>query len=244
MCGRITRAATPKQLRDLFEIAEASAQEASVLKPRFNIPPSQEILAVRQNPEQGGRELVTLRWGLIPAWAKDPKIGNRPINARTDSLMEKASFCSAFRKRRCLIPADGFFEWKKWNGKREPYCVRLRDGQPFAFAGLWDQWQSPDGELVESCTIVTTDANDLVRPLHDRMPVIVDPRDYERWLDRRLQDPDKLREILKPYPSERMIAYPVSAAVNNPRHDDPDCVEPRTTSADDLSSTDKQQFLF
>ncbi len=228
-------AATPKQLRDAFAITETSAREPEILKPRFNIPPSQEILTVRQTLERHGRELVTLRWGLIPAWAKDPKIGNRLINARAESLAEKAPFRSAFQRRRCLIPADGFFEWRKRHGKREPYCVRLRDGDLFAFAGLWDQWQSPDGELVESCTIVTTGANDLVRPLHDRMPVIVDPRDYERWLDRRIQDPAKLREILKPYPSERMIAYPVSAAVNNPRNDDAQCVEPQP---------DAQQLLF
>jgi putative SOS response-associated peptidase YedK len=238
MCGRITLAATPKQLHDLFAITETSAQDPSILKPRFNIPPSQEVLAVRETPEHHGWELVTLRWGLIPAWAKDPKIGNRLINARAESLAEKPSFRAAFQKRRCLIPADGFFEWKKRNGKREPYCVRLRDGRPFAFAGLWDQWQSTDGELVESCTIVTTDANDLVRPLHDRMPVIVDPQDYERWLDRRIQDPAKLREILKPYPSERMIAYPVSAAVNNPRHDDARCVEPESTNSEE------QRLLF
>ncbi len=237
-------AATPKQLHDLFAIADTSTRATSILKPRFNIPPSQELLAVRQNPEHGGRELVSLRWGLIPAWARDARIGNRLINARAESLAEKPAFRSAFRTRRCLIPADGFFEWKKRRGKREPYCVRRRDGRPFAFAGLWDQWQSPDGELVESCTIITTDANDLIRPFHDRMPVIVDPRDYDRWLDQGPQDPDKLREILKPYPSERLIAYPVSPLVNDPRHDDPDCLEPREGSADDSSAAEGQPLLF
>jgi putative SOS response-associated peptidase YedK len=243
MCGRITLAATPKQLRDLFAIAETSAQAASVLKPRFNIPPSQAILAVRQNPDHGGRELVPLRWGLIPSWAKDPKIGNRLINARAESLTEKPSFRSALQHRRCLIPADGFFEWKKRSGQREPYCVRLRDGQPFALAGLWDQWLSPDGEVVESCTIVTTDANDLVRPLHDRMPVIVDPRDYDRWLDRRLHDPEQLQEILKPYPSAALTAYPVNSMVNDPRRDDPQCLEPRKPS-ETAPAAEEERLLF
>jgi putative SOS response-associated peptidase YedK len=176
--------------------------------------------------DQPQRAWTPVRWGLIPSWAKDAKIGNKLINARGETVAEKPSFRSAFRKRRCLIPADGFYEWKKLDGGKQPHFIHLRDEEPFAFAGLWEHWTNPDdGEVIESCTIVTTEANALMRTLHDRMPVILPPADYDRWLDPATQDVEGLKELLRPYSSEEMTAYPISAYVNNPRHEGVKCLE-------------------
>jgi putative SOS response-associated peptidase YedK len=220
MCGRITLRASGQAIADLFDLAEAPAME-----PRYNIAPTQPVLAVREVASGTGRELVTLRWGLIPHWADDPKIGNRLINARAESVATKPAFQDAFRKRRCLIPADGFFEWQKQAGRKQPFYIRLKDGRPFAFAGLWDRWLSPDGEEVETCTVLTTEANEVVRPLHERMPVIVKPDDFARWLDTQSQVPERVQPLLRSYPAGEMTAYPVSPVVNNPRNDSPKCVE-------------------
>jgi putative SOS response-associated peptidase YedK len=224
MCGRFTLTASVRDLAPLFDATEGDLPE---VHRHYNIPPTVQILAVRQLPGHAGRQLVTLRWGLIPSWAKDPAIGNRLINARADTAADKPSFRTAFRRRRCLILADGFFEWKKEGSTKQPYCMRLRDGKPFAFAGLWEHWHGPDDTPVESCTILTTDANDLLRPIHDRMPVILEVGAYATWLDPLQTDAAKVQPLLRPYPPDHMIAYPVSSLVNNARNDDPRCLEPQ-----------------
>jgi putative SOS response-associated peptidase YedK len=239
MCGRFTLTTKAEILADWFHVANVAA-----LAPRYNIPPSAQVLAVRQLPDNE-RELVALRWGLIPHWAKDPSVGNRLANARAESAAEKPSFRESFRRRRCLIPADGFYEWKRAAGRKEPYYIRLRDGHPIGFAGLWDRWRNPDGEPIESCTVLTTDANELVRALHDRMPVIVDPKDYAAWLDPNLQEPGSLQHMLRPFRADQMIAFPVSRRVNDPRNEAPDCIEPApNTEKPPLPPPTTQRLLF
>jgi putative SOS response-associated peptidase YedK len=224
MCGRFTRTAASKEtLADLLHLSDPPG-----LLPLFNIAPTQPVAAVRTNPESAKRELVELRWGLIPFWADDPKIGYRLINARAESAATKPSFRSAFKARRCLVVADGYYEWQKLDAKKkQPFYIHMKGGKLFAFAGLWDRWSPHDGQAVESCTILTTDANELNRPIHNRMPVIVDPADFGKWLDP-AERPDVLQELLRPYPSESMEAYPISTFVNNPRNQGPECVKPLT----------------
>ncbi|MDP8952934.1 MAG: SOS response-associated peptidase [Actinomycetota bacterium] len=191
--------------------------------PSYNVAPTQEVAAVLV--EGGERRLEMLRWGLIPSWADEPQIGSRMINARSETVSEKPSFRGAFRKRRCLIPADGFYEWQRTDNGKQPYHIHARDGSPFAFAGLWESWSGDEGEI-RSCTILTTEANEVVGEVHHRMPVIVAPEDYETWLDPDLHDADWLAPLLTPYPSEALEAYPVSRFVNNPSNNDERCVEP------------------
>jgi putative SOS response-associated peptidase YedK len=223
MCGRFTLAASPTELAALFDLDGASLP---ALAPRYNIAPTQSIAAVRAAPADGRRELVLLRWGFIPAWAKDPSGGAPLINARSETAADKPTFRAAFRRRRCLVPADGFFEWHTENGKKQPYYFTLADGAPFAIAGLWERWQAPTGDVVESCTLLTTEANDLVRPLHDRMPVILAPADYPLWLDPEVNDPGPPASLLVPFQASAMAGRPVSPRVNAVRNDDPGCVEP------------------
>jgi putative SOS response-associated peptidase YedK len=167
-----------------------------------------------------------LRWGLVPCWAKDVRIGNQLLNARAETAAEKPAFRSALRRRRCLIPADGFYEWQRRDGAKQPFCFRLRGDHVFAFAGLWEHWQDPAGNPLETCTILTTQANDLVRPIHERMPVILPSLHFAEWLSPDLQDPGRLLALLGPCPAEDMRAYPVSAWVSNPRHEDARCLAP------------------
>jgi putative SOS response-associated peptidase YedK len=176
--------------------------------------------------QAGQREPVFLKWGFIPSWADDPAIGNRMINARSETVADKPSFRSAFRKRRCLIPASGFYEWQAVAGKKEkqPFFIRMDHGRPFAFAGLWEAWNKGE-EPVESCTILTTAANDVMKPLHHRMPVMLDAKDYGTWLDPAVQDQEKLEPLLVPY-HEGLTAIPVSTCVSSPRNDGPRCIEP------------------
>jgi putative SOS response-associated peptidase YedK len=220
MCGRFTLRTSGKVVADFFGLSEIPNRPA-----RFNIAPTQPVPAVRVGPEHEGRELALLRWGLIPGWATDRSIGNRMINARSDTVATKPAFRKAFRQRRCVIVADGFYEWNKLNGRKQPYYIRLKDGGPFAFAGLWEHWNR-GGAHIDSCTMLTTDANEVVSSIHDRMPVILEPEDYDLWLDPEVQDAKKLEPLLVPYTSEGMAAYPVGALVNNPKADDPKCVEP------------------
>jgi putative SOS response-associated peptidase YedK len=189
---------------------------------RYNIAPTQQVAVVTNNPE---RKVEFFRWGLIPSWAKDPSIGNRMINARSETVTEKPSFRAAFRRRRCLILADGFYEWKKVAGEKRkvPMYIRMATGQPFAFAGLWEFWQ-PDTTPVLSCTILTTRPNELLAPIHNRMPVILPEDKYEFWLGAAETEKRSLLECLKPYPADDMIAYAVSPFVNNPRNDTPECI--------------------
>ena len=219
MCGRFALFAAGDELVKRFQLPETS-----LFDPRYNIAPTQSVAAVRA--AASGPQLVFLRWGLIPSWATDPAIGNRLLNARCETVAEKPSFRSAFRQRRCLIPASGFYEWQKQEaGRKQPYFIRPRDGDLFAFAGLWEHWHDPRGETIETCTILTTEANEVMRPLHDRMPVILRADDDACWLDPRTP-PDALRSLFVPYPRERMEASPVGSWVSKPRHEGPRCLEP------------------
>jgi putative SOS response-associated peptidase YedK len=220
MCGRFTLTTTMPVLAELFLFPEAAAPE-----PRYNVAPTQAVAAVRAPAGVGRRALAFLRWGLVPAWTDDPAIGNRLINAGAETAADKPSFRSAFRHRRCLVLADGFYEWQKLGSRKQPHYFRLRDGKPFAFAGLWNRWEGADGPL-ETCTLLTTQANDLARPVHERMPVILPQGDYDRWLDPAVQKPEMFVPLLRPYRAEDMEGYPVGWAVNNPRNDGPKCIEP------------------
>jgi putative SOS response-associated peptidase YedK len=218
MCGRYTLKTSAEVLAEHFELPEVPWFE-----PRYNIAPTQPVAVVRAGFEGGGRELSMLRWGLIPSWADDPAIGNRMINARAETVAEKPAFRTAFQKRRCLVVADGFYEWKRENGKT-PYYFRLKDSSPFAFAGLWERWDKGE-EPVESCTLLTCEANGVVAPVHGRMPVILKPEGYARWLDLEQQRTEALVRLLAPLPEDWLSAHPVGRLVNNPRNEDPRCVE-------------------
>lgn len=219
MCGRFTLALPLEQLELAFPWITPPAELAS----RYNIAPSQEVAVV---PNKGEDRLEFFRWGLIPSWAKDPKIGNRMINARAETLADKPSFRAAYRRRRCLVLADGFYEWQKAPGRRTktPYYLRMKSGAPFCFAGLWETWSAPDGSVVPSCTVITTRPNALVKPIHNRMPVILPQEAYRQWLDPAEQPPARLQPLLRPYPAEEMTAHPVSTLVNSPQNDLPDCI--------------------
>jgi putative SOS response-associated peptidase YedK len=220
MCGRFALTDPDADLAVQFGLPDIPD-----LQPRYNIAPTQPVAAVRVRPRGRVREMALLRWGLVPFWAKDPKIGARMINARSETVSEKPAFRDAFRRRRCLIVADGFYEWQKSNGSKQPHFIRLHDGRPFAFAGLWERWQGAETEI-ESCTLLTTEPNELLLPVHNRMPVILHPSDYDIWLDTELENADLLRRLLRPFPSRLMQAYPVSRFVNSPSNDDPRCIAP------------------
>ncbi len=221
MCGRFTLTDPDAELLTQFDLPNLPP-----LEPRYNIAPSQPVPVVRRAADKAAREMVLVRWGLIPFWAQDPGIGTRLINARAETVAEKPAFREAFRRRRCLVVADGFYEWQKQDGQKQPFYIRMRDGRPFAFAGLWERWRGADDTVIESCTLLTTGPNELMRPLHNRMPAILRPQDYNLWLDPEVQRPDLLQAVLIPYPAQEMIAYPVSRWVNSPDHDDPRCIEP------------------
>lgn len=221
MCGRFTLTVNPADLQNTFQDYSFPAKFA----PRFNIAPSQPVLAIPNDDKLTADFFV---WGLIPMWAKDPEIGNRLINARGETLAEKPSFRGSYRHKRCLILADGFYEWKSFGGRKTktPYYIHMQDRKPFAFAGLWDHWESPDGSSIKSCTIITTSPNELTGSIHDRMPVILHPRDYRKWLDVAPQTPESLQPLIKPFPAEAMTAYPVSTLVNKTTNDVPELVVP------------------
>ncbi len=204
-------------------------REVPQLQPRYNIAPTQLVSTVVPMLDSDAvdktiqHQFHQLRWGLIPSWAKDPQMGARLINARAETVTEKPSFRSAYRHRRGLVIADGFYECQRQERKKQPFYFRLQNGQPFAFAGLWERWRSPDGEEIQSCTILTTEANELLRPIHDRMPVILDSQDYDLWLDPAVQNTELL-QLLRPYKSEVMTSYAVSTKVNNPTNNAPECI--------------------
>jgi len=228
MCGRFVLMMLGRDLAKHFAL-----EEVPDLEPRYNIAPTQMVAVIRLDQDTLRRRLVLVKWGLIPFWAKDPSIGNRLINARAETAAVKPAFRAAFKSRRCLVPADGYYEWKKKRaGPKQPYLARNADGSPFAFAGLWEKWQAPGGESIESCTILTTDANELTQPIHDRMPVILQVKDYDLWLDVQVKDPTLLKPLLRPYPSEEMILQPVNPKVNKARYDAPDCVEAVSVNED------------
>lgn len=217
MCGRFASFSPPAEMLDMFR----SVNPLVTTAPRYNISPTQEVLAVRLDGAGGGRRLGPLRWGLIPGWAKDPAIPAGMINARAETLAEKPSFREAFRRRRCLIPADVFYEWKAGSKPKQPWAIRRRDGGVMAFAGLWERWQRPGGPVIESCAIVTTRANAVLAPLHDRMPVIIEAGDFALWLGEETAPADGLARLLQPLADSVLEAYPVNPAVNSPRNDGP-----------------------
>jgi putative SOS response-associated peptidase YedK len=221
MCGRFTLTAEVSALQENFPWLYIPPE----ISPRYNIAPTQPV-AVVANDEKN--KLDFFHWGLIPSWAKDAEIGNRMINARAETLAEKPSFKAAFRRRRCLILADGFYEWQKQPASKvkTPMYIRLASNKPFAFAGLWEVWNSKDGSMILSCTIITTEPNELMQSIHNRMPVILPAEAYQTWLEPGDQNPSLLATLLKPYPADQMVAYPVSALVNSPANDLPQCIEP------------------
>lgn len=221
MCGRFTLTLDPGDLQQAFP----DIQFPGDWTPRFNIAPTQPVAVIAN---QAAHRVDFFTWGLIPSWAKDPEIGSRLINARAETLAEKPSFRSAYRRRRCLILADGFYEWQEIPGAKgkQPMFIHLKDRSPFAFAGLWELWHAPDASTIYSCTIITTQPNELMQPIHNRMPVILPPAAYAAWLDPAERQPDSLSPLLAPYPAGAMAAYPVSRQVNSPANDSPACIEP------------------
>ncbi|MDP2208536.1 MAG: SOS response-associated peptidase [Bacteroidota bacterium] len=219
MCGRFSLKSTFQAIEDEFSIEESEIE----ILPRYNIAPTQDVSAIVND---GQMRLVSFRWGLIPSWAKDPTIGNKMINARAETLTQKVSFKNALKKRRCLIIADGFYEWKKAGSEKKPMFIFFKNEKPFAFAGLWESWKTPEGKFIRTCTIITTTPNELISPIHNRMPVILRKEYRSYWLEPYNSDETKLVELLKPYPPEEMAAYEVSKHVNSPKNDSPLCCEP------------------
>jgi putative SOS response-associated peptidase YedK len=220
MCGRFTSLLSPELLVDLYGVPTPQELEC-----RYNIAPTQEVLAVRQDAA-GERYLSAVSWGLVPHWAKELSIGSKMINARCESVFEKPSFRQAIRTRRCIVPASGFYEWATIADGRIPHYITMQDGSPFSFAGIWESWADPDGHAVETCAILTTAANGLIETIHDRMPVILHPTEFDLWLDRTVNDQYELKRVFQPYPSDVMQIWPVSPFVNKSRHESSECIEP------------------
>jgi putative SOS response-associated peptidase YedK len=225
MCGRYTFTSAPEAIRRLFRYLEQPN-----FPPRFNIAPTQPVAIVRM--VDGIRHFALARWGLLPSWVKDPKTFALLINARGETVIEKPAFRAAMKRRRCLIPADGFYEWKAIGARKQPYCIRAKSGEPFAFAGLWEIWTGPNGEELETATIVTTKANRTLAAIHDRMPVIVPPAAFDLWLASANVDPTTASALIAPAPENLLEAYPVSTDVNRTANDNPKLVEPAAESAE------------
>ncbi|MBC7907534.1 MAG: SOS response-associated peptidase [Rhodospirillaceae bacterium] len=225
MCGRFASTTPPEAMAKLFGTVNAVPNGPA----RWNVAPTQDVLTVRFNPKPRQRSLDLLRWGLIPHWAKDASMGNKLVNARAEGIADKPAFRDAIRRRRCLIPADAFYEWRPGaepKAPKQPYAIQMADGRPFAIAGLWENWKDPEGHWLRTCTIITTAANELVARLHDRMPVILAPADYGRWLGDEPAEPGDVLGLLRPYPTDLMTAYPVSREVSNVRNEGPQLLEP------------------
>ena len=218
MCGRFTQTQSVPKITQEFGVAQVSCD----LGPSYNVAPTQKVAVIITD---GVKQLVPVRWGLVPSWAKEVSIGSKMINARAETITEKASYRNAFKKRRCLVVADGFYEWQDLGGIKRPVYIRLRSGRPFGFAGLYEVWNSPEGEAIITCTIITTEANEIMKPIHERMPVIIPKRDEDVWLDPATEDQGLLLKLLKPYPAEEMEAYPVSKRVNSPKNNTAACIE-------------------
>ena len=219
MCGRFVFYSDPQFMREQYGFDEGPIE----FRPQYNIAPTQQVVTVTND---GTRKAELMRWGLVPFWAKDLKIGHRMINAVGETLATKPAFRAAFKKRRCLILADGFFEWRKDGKSKIPTYIFLKSREPFAFAGLWESWKSPEGETVKSCTIITTRPNEFVEPLHNRMPVILSSETEALWIDPLTEDPEILQPLLQPSPAEQMESYQVSSFVNSPRNQGPECIKP------------------
>jgi|SRR5271157_1314969 len=232
MCGRYRLSKRKQLIEEYFETANEVDWE-----PRYNIAPSQNVGIIRQNPSRPRREFSQVRWGLIPYWAKEASIGHKMINARSETVLEKPAFREAFRNRRCLVPADGFYEWVRTGRSKQPMHIGMQDDSLFAFAGIWDLWKDASESLVETCSILTTTPNSLLAEVHDRMPVILEPENYELWLDPGFKDLDTLTTMLKPFDPTLMKCYPVSTLVNSPANDNPGCAaefEPAPSSGERL----------
>lgn len=219
MCGRFAFQSTRKKIQEAFPLFEVPE-----LPPRYNIAPTQPVAIARITEEPPQKEVTFVQWGLVPSWVKDPKVGQRMINARAETVAQKPSFRAAYKNHRCLILADGFYEWQKVGKTKQPYFIHLKSDEPFAMAGLWEHWEG-DGLVIESCAIITTEANPLVQPLHVRMPVILPAQHYDNWLDPNNQTASGLSDLLVPYPQEEMELYEVDSSVNNARNDEPICLQ-------------------
>lgn len=226
MCGRFTLHSKLNLLLQQFAL-----DAGPDLAPRYNIAPTQMVPVIRVD-DDGQRQMMLHRWGLIPSWAKDAKIGNRMINARGETVATKPSFRAAFKRRRCLVPADGYFEWKKVKDGKQPYYIHRADSDRLAFAGLWESWKNGSDDRIDSFTIITTDSNSTTCDVHDRMPVILEDAQFEMWLDPEFSAREPLEAMLQPYEGDELVLDPVSQVVNNPRHDVAECIEPRTDTID------------
>jgi putative SOS response-associated peptidase YedK len=220
MCGRFTLHTPESRIREAFHLEQTRPLG---LKPRYNIAPSQQVPIIRDTETR--REMVMARWGLVLHWSKETKTQYSTINARIESVAEKPAYRTPFRRQRCLIPADGFYEWKIVNGNKIPHHIRLRNGDVFALAGLWDRWEG-EGEILESCSIIVMPASDVMKSLHERMPAIIAPAHYDLWLDARITEKNEIMRYLNSAPSSQLVAYPISPWVNTPKHDDERCIQP------------------
>ena len=225
MCGRFTLYAAPEEVAAFFGLPEAP-----ILVERYNIAPTQPVGLVRLNTQTFAREWALMHWGLIPSWSKDPSIGARMINARSETVADKPSFRAAFKRRRCLVPVSGFYEWQKQGRTKQPYYITAEEGGLLAIAGLWEYWEGADGSALESCTLLTTEANELMTPLHNRMPVFIAPEDFDEWLGDGKEESrrylESLQHLLRPAPTDLLTAYPVSSYVSNARNEGESCIAP------------------
>ena len=237
MCGRFSLLDSPEDLAREFDLSLDEARRVASSGPRYNVAPSDSVFGVRSRTSGDGREAVILRWGLVPHWAKSAELGARMINARSETVAQKPAFRDPFRQRRCLIPASGFYEWQRRPGGKQPHFICRPDKRVFAFAGLWDRWTAPPAEPLESCTILTTRPNSVVEPIHDRMPVILQPDDYGLWLDPAAESAE-LMGLLHPCAPGLLISYEVSTLVNKPENDVPQCLEPAHDPNLDLFNPD------
>ena len=222
MCGRFRLSRRKQVIEKYFDTSSLDGDWS----PRYNIAPMQSVPVIRQHPKEPIRQISSMRWGLVPHWAKDPSIAMGTINAKSETAATKPAFRDPFRRRRCLIPADGFYEWKRTGASKQPYCFEVREGELFAFAGLWDGWKNAGGHWVKTCSILTTTPNTVTAAVHDRMPVILHPESYDLWLDPGMQDVEVISELLKPYDARLMRCYPVSTRVNHVANDDAECSRP------------------
>jgi putative SOS response-associated peptidase YedK len=222
MCGRYRLSRRKQIVEEYFDTASADDDWV----PRYNIAPIQPVPVIRQHPKEPTRELSLMRWGLIPSWAKDSSAAARMINARSETAGSKPAFRDALKSRRCLVPADGFYEWVRTGKTKQPFCFEVNEGQLFAFAGIWDRWKDPSGNTVETCSILTTTPNAATSAIHDRMPVILDPDSYDLWLDPGMRNVAAVSELLKPCDARLMRCYPVSTRINSVVNDDPGCSAP------------------
>jgi len=222
MCGRYRLSRRKRIILEHFDTAECQDDWS----PRYNIAPTQPVPVIRQHPREPVRQISLMKWGLIPHWAKTPSFATNTINAKSETAAEKPAFRDPLKLRRCLIPADGFFEWKRTTKIKQPFCFEVRDGELFAFAGLWDGWKNAEGQWVKTCSILTTTANTLTSPVHDRMPVILHPDNYDLWLDPGMQNVAAVSELLTPHDASQMRCYPVSTRINRVSNDGEECSKP------------------